>query len=203
MAAMFVFYLVGMSAALADSGDSGDCGYYGNPVDAAFVDGQCVTDELGDYCQEWWYGQCPTWDQVLEEGDGSFYLCPPGGELVYQAMYSNGEGGGLGLYFGANGELLGAWLWVTSYYFCCDGHRSFDYVRGNVDCLYGTPIEDPGHSSTDSSPDSTADSRAGSDADSRSGPPGDKDPSCGCPGRNSATAAVFGLLLLARRWWKR
>jgi hypothetical protein len=201
---MLTVYLMSIFSALADSGDSGDCGYYGNPVDAAFVDGLCVTDDLGDYCEEWWYGQCPTWDQVLEEGDGSFYLCPPGGSLTYQASYSNGEGGGLALYFDSDGKLQGSWLWVTSYYFCCDGQRSFDYQRGDVNCLNATPIEDSGHSSTDSSPDSTADSRASSEADSRSErPPGDKDPSCGCSGRNSATAAVFGLLLLARRWFKR
>lgn len=206
---MLAICLMGIFPAIADSGDSGDCGYYSDPVDATFVDGLCVTDELGDYCDEWWYGQCPTWDEVRRDSDVMLFVCPPGGSLMYQASYSNGEGGGLALYFDSGGTLQGSWLWVTSYYFCCEGHRSFDYQRGDVNCRNGTPFEDTGHSDTGVGPDSNPDSPPESSPDSRPDAEsqrhtGNKPPSaCGCTSRNSGAAAVVGLLLLARRWFKR
>ena len=191
---------IGVSFVLADSGDTGGCGIYSEPVEATYVEGACTNDDIAGYCDDWWSGSCPIWDQIRRKSDWRLYNCSSTETLIHSANYYDGEGTGVSLYFDRHGALAGVWQYTNAFTWCCEGQSAFDYKRGDVDCLIGTPFEDTGLSN----PDSTADSQAGSEAESRSErPPGDKDPSCGCSGRNSATAAVFGLLLLARRWFKR
>ena len=195
---MLMVQLTVLSAAMADSGDSGICGFYW--VDATYVDGECVNDSMTPYCERYWYGQCPTWDYMLVNAEyWELFVCEDGGEHVYKAYGSDGEANSAGLFFGEDYTIRGAKLHYEQGYYCCDGSYTQEYISGDVDCENRRPLfPDTGDSAADSPADSA--SPGSETVDSGTPPPRS---SCGCSGRNSATAAVFGLLLLARRWLKR
>ena len=193
-----MIYATVLSAAMADSGDSGTCGF--DWVDATYVDGECVNDSMTPYCERYWYGQCPTWEFMLAASEyRELIVCEDGNELVYLAESVDNEGNYAELLFNQDYTIRGAKLHYEQGYYCCGGSYTQEYISGDVDCENRRPLfPDTGDSAADSPHDSASPGSETVD----SGTPSPRS-SCGCSGRNSATAAVFGLLLLARRWFKR
>lgn len=167
------------------SGDSGpliDCGSAQvNAKLASYQNGVCYTADTSRMCEGITSPGCPNWNDAKQWGeDFRFFKCGPG-TITYDAVYvGEPEGaGGAAYYFDSRGTLMGKEAWDAFPVFCCDGRTSDTYAMGTVGCPNPVEIffEDSG---VEPEP-------AGA---------------CGCTGRTSSTAAVFGLLLLVRRWRK-
>ena len=191
---MLLLWLLNSGFVLADSGDTGLCCVSEVYVDADYINEKCVIADISQYCID-----CPKWRHISTLQDWDLYTCKGEPLIAYAAYISydmGGEqGGGKSLYFDDSGELVGVRESAPYPTWCCGGNVSSKLVYGNDECSELVPIvADSGGSDSGSGPES--------DLDSNSTPPPSS--SCGCSGGGSgATAAVFGLLLLARRWFKR